>query len=103
MRFKIRFDNDNLCICAQAETSDDVKRCNVSIYLRVKDAQACQVSSTVLLPLFSNELRNRPVAVLEVTQFTGGTTSYEAVFAWARKHLEVYISQPSALAILIDN
>lgn len=78
----------------QAETCDDVQQCNVSIYLRVKDAQACRVSSTVLLPLFSDKVRKNPVAVLEVTQFHGGNTSYETVFDWARSHLEVMLILP---------
>ena len=79
------------CTHTQAEICNNVRRCNVSIYLRVKDAQACRVSSTVLLPLFSDKLRQKPVAVLEVTQFNDSNTSYSAVFDWAQRHMEVLL------------
>lgn len=73
----------------QVETSDNIQQCNMSIYLRAKDAKACRVSSTVLLPLFGDNSRRSPAAVLEVTQFNGNSTSYPMVFHWARHHLEV--------------
>lgn len=72
----------------QAETSDNVQLSNVSFYNRAEDAKACQITSTVLLPVFSDPGRSQAVAVLEITQFRGSKTSYQAVFNWSRTYLE---------------
>lgn len=76
----------------QAETSDNVQQCGVDIYLRNKEAKACHIFSTIHLPLFNNALRRQPVAVLEITQFKGSNTSYQAVFDWSRMYLQVNAS-----------
>lgn len=72
----------------EAETSDNVQHSNVSFYNRAEDAKACQITSTVLLPVFSDPGRSQPVAVLEITQFKGSKNSYQAVFNWSRTYLE---------------
>lgn len=74
----------------QAETSDNVQQIDLDIYLRNREAKACRIFSTVHLPLFSDPSRKRPVAVLEITQFKGSSTSYQAVFDWSRTHLQVH-------------
>lgn len=73
----------------QAETSDNVQQCDVSVYSRVKEARDCQVCSTVLLPIFADSQRQKAVAVLELVQFKGSSSSYQRVFDWSRHIFEV--------------
>ena len=74
----------------QVETCDNLQQCNANIYLRVRDAAVCGVTSTVLLPVFCSPRRRDPVAVLEINQF-GANTNYSRVFAWAQANLEVLL------------
>ena len=74
----------------QAETSDvQGKRLPESIYLRAKDAEACGVSATLLLPVYTSPQLQNAAAVLEVTQFNSAGITYATVFEWARLALEV--------------
>lgn len=74
----------------QAETSDvQGKRLPESIYLRARDAEACRVSATLLLPIYTSPQRQNAAAVLEVTQFNSTGITYATVFEWARLALEV--------------
>lgn len=72
----------------EVETCDNLQQCNANIYLRVRDATACGVTSTVLLPIFCSPRRRNPVAVLEINQFNDAPTNYSRIFDWARTHLE---------------
>ena len=76
----------------QAETSDNVQQCDLDIYLRKREASACRIFSTVHLPLFIDATRSRAIAVLEITQFKGSNSNYQAVFNWSRQYVQVVSS-----------
>lgn len=77
------------CVHLQVETSDNVQNYENSIYLRAKDAQACRVTSTLLLPVYTSPVRSKAAAVLEVTQFVSSGITYNQVFDWASEAMEV--------------
>lgn len=49
----------------QPEYTDDVQKYDVSTYLRRTDAHRCRVNSSIFVPLYDNELRQRPIGVFE--------------------------------------
>lgn len=52
----------------QPEMSNNLQKYDKQVYLRVSEAQRCRVHTTLVMPIFTSESRDSPVAVFELVQ-----------------------------------
>lgn len=48
--------------------SNNLQKYDKQVYLRVSEAQRCRVHTTLVMPIFTSEGRDAPVAVFELVQ-----------------------------------
>ncbi|MEW5317724.1 MAG: hypothetical protein WDW38_009003 [Sanguina aurantia] len=52
----------------EPEMSNNLQKYDKQVYLRVSEAQRCRVHTTLVMPIFTSESRDSPVAVFELVQ-----------------------------------
>lgn len=56
----------------QPEMSHNVQKYDKNVYLRVSEAQRCRVHSTLMVPVFGSNCRDKALAVFELVQVRRG-------------------------------